>query len=390
VQASWDGRLAGRENLFVAGLAYDASGIGFEASTQLGRLDATRLAVPSGVFVGDSFTHVDADMSNAGFYVADTLSLSDRLTLTVSGRHNRTRIELHDRLGRALDGSHEFEHFNPALSFTAALSDQLTFYASYSESNRTPSPVELTCADEDDPCRLPNAFLADPPLKQVVAETAEAGLRGNWKGGHWHAGVFRTMNDDDILFISAGALTNEGFFANVGRTRRDGIELDASGGTGRTNWFASYTYLEATFRSDFAVPSPNNPAAVGGEVHVRAGDRLPLIPSRLLKAGARFSVGDKLTLGADVLASSGVYFRGDEGNDGEPLDSYAVVNARAEYSAADKLRVFLVVDNLFDREYETFGLFGDAENVLGPGFEDRRFLSPSVPRAAWIGVKLEF
>jgi outer membrane receptor protein involved in Fe transport len=390
LQASAGGRFAGRENLFIAGLAYDASGIGFEASTQLARLDATRLAVPSGIFVGDSFTRVDADMSNTGFYASDTLSLSDRLALTVSGRYNRTRIELHDRLGTALDGSHEFEHFSPAVSLTAALSDDLTFYASYSESNRAPSPVELTCADESDPCRLPNAFLADPPLKQVVAETTEAGLRGKWKGGNWHAGVFRTSNDDDILFISAGALTNEGFFANVGRTRRDGIELDASGGAGRVNWFASYTYLEATFRTDFAVPSPNNPAAVGGQVRVRTGDRLPLIPSRLLKAGARFSVNDKLTLGADVLASSGVYFRGDEGNDGRPLDGYAVVNARAEYAAADKLRVFLVVDNLFDREYETFGLFGDAEDVLGSGFDDRRFLSPSAPRAAWIGVKLEF
>jgi outer membrane receptor protein involved in Fe transport len=389
-QASWTGTLGGRENVFVAGAAYDASGIGFEANTQLGDLDATRLAVPSGVFVGDSFTRVGADMSNAGFYLSNTLSLSERLALTVSGRYNRTRIALHDLLGTALDGNHEFDHFNPAVSLTAGLSDKLAFYASYSESNRAPSPVELTCADEDDPCRLPNAFLADPPLKQVVAETAEAGLRGKWEGGNWHAGAFRTMNDDDILFISAGALTNEGFFANVGRTRRDGIELDASGGTDQVNWFASYTYLEATFRSDFAVPSPNNPDAVGGEVRVRTGDRLPLIPSRLLKAGARFSVGAKLTLGADVLASSGVYFRGDEGNDGDPLDSYAVVNARAEYSAADNLRIFLVVDNLLDREYETFGLFGNAEDVLGPGFEDRRFLSPSVPRAAWLGVKLEF
>ena len=57
----------------------------------------------------------------------------------------------------------------------------------------------MTCADEDDPCRLPNAFLADPPLEDVVARTLEAGLRGSWQYGRWHAGLFRTENEDDIV-----------------------------------------------------------------------------------------------------------------------------------------------------------------------------------------------
>ena len=52
----------------------------------------------------------------------------------------------------------------PRFGITTKLSEQLGAYIGYAETNRTPSPVELTCADPADPCRLPNAFLAYPPL----------------------------------------------------------------------------------------------------------------------------------------------------------------------------------------------------------------------------------
>ena len=84
---------------------------------------------------------------------------------------------LEDQIEDDLDGDHTFQRFNPAVGLTVG-TDALTFYAGYSEASRAPSPVELTCADEDDPCRLPNAFVADPPLEQVVAKTFEAGVRG--------------------------------------------------------------------------------------------------------------------------------------------------------------------------------------------------------------------
>ncbi len=75
--------------------------------------------------------------------------------------------------------------------------------------------------------------------------------------------MFRTTNDDDIVFISAGELTNQGFFDNVGETRRDGLELNLSGDASeRLSWFFDYTWLDATFREDFEVASANNPEAV--------------------------------------------------------------------------------------------------------------------------------
>ncbi|HEX6993946.1 MAG TPA: TonB-dependent receptor [Gammaproteobacteria bacterium] len=391
LQASWSADVRGHPALFVAGLAYDESEIGFHASTELGTLDQSRLAVPGGVFIGDAFTRMNADTKNVGIFVSGTLSLSDRLSVTISGRFNENEVELKDLLGSALDGRHEFDRFNPAIGLTYALSDDVTFYAGYSESNRAPSPVELTCADEDDPCRLPNAFVADPPLEQVVAKTVEAGVRGGDDALRWHAGVFGTTNHDDILFISAGALTNQGFFDNVGRTRRIGVELDASGDLGdRASWFASYTWLEATFRSPLVVPSHHHPLAVDGEIAVERGDRLPLIPDRLLKAGVTVNVTPRFSIGADVLSSGSMHLRGDEGNLVDRVDSYTIASLRGEYALGDTTRIFGSIDNVFDTDYETFGVFGDPEEVLGDEFDDPRFFSPGAPRAAWIGIRVAF
>jgi iron complex outermembrane receptor protein len=390
-QADFSGDLAGHENELIAGLAYDHSDIAFAASTELGMLDATRLAIGSDVFVADAFTRIRADTSDTGLFLTDTLSLTQRTALTLSARYNRIRIRLHDRLGTALNGNHTFARVNPSIGVTRRLGEDTTFYASYSESNRAPSPVELTCAAEDDPCRLPNAFVADPPLEQVVAATLEAGVRGRWTGGGWHAGIFRTTNEDDILFISAGALTNQGYFDNVGQTRRDGIELRIDGGSdGPLRWFANYTYLNATFRNALRVPSPNNPEAVAGEIGVERGDRLPLIPSALLKAGVHWAVTARLELGADLFASAGAYLRGDEGNLAAPLDGYALINVNGRFHVNRNTSLLLSVDNVLGKQYETFGLFGEAVSVLGDGFRNRRFLSPGTPRAAWVSVQLQF
>ena len=388
-QAASSADLNGRGNQLVAGVAYDRNSVDFAASTELGALDQTRLAVPGGFFAGDGFTDLDADSSNLGLFVSNVFSPTDAVALTISARYNRTDVTLEDQLGDELSGKHEFDRFNPAVGITFSATERLTLYAGYSEANRTPSPVELTCADEDDPCKLPNAFIADPPLEQVVAKTFEIGVRGRWNDGRWHAGLFHTSNDDDILFISAGALTNEGFFDNVGRTRREGLELNIDGAAGeRVTWSGSYTYIDATFRTAFAVPSPNNPESVAGEIAVEIGDRLPLIPEQLLKAGLRFAANENLTIGADVYASSSQFFRGDEGNLAEEIDGYALLNLRGEYRVNDNTRLFLSIDNVLDVEYETFGVFGEADDVLGDEFEDPEFLGPGAPRAFWLGVQI--
>ena len=391
VEAQRQGELGTARHRLAVGLTYDSASTGFRSSTELGRLDTTRLAVPGGVLVGDAFTRVDAELDSAALYVSDALRLGERLRLTAAVRFNRTRVVLDDRLGTALDGKHSFSRLNPALSAAFALTPRFTVYAAYGEANRAPSPVELTCADPDAPCRLPNAFLADPPLAQVVARTLEAGLRGDGAVA-WRLGLFEARSEDDILFISAGPLTSQGYFDNVGSTRRRGLELSiASGapaGSARFSWFLHATALKATFEESFAVPSPHHPLAAGSQLAIAPGDRLPLIPARLFKAGASLQLHPRLTLSGRLLHAASARLRGDEANLAPPLASYTVLNLRLDLRLAQRLRIFADVDNVLNERYATFGVFGDADEVLGDGYGPR-FLTPAAPRGAWLGIELK-
>ena len=58
---------------------------------------------------------------------------------------------------------------------TYKFNPNLTVYGGYSESNRAPTPLELGCSSPTNPCIIDNFLIADPPLKQVVSHTYEAG-----------------------------------------------------------------------------------------------------------------------------------------------------------------------------------------------------------------------
>jgi iron complex outermembrane recepter protein len=401
LQLALSSRLLGRGNDLTLGVAYDEGRVSFRSGLEVASLLDDRSTSRTGIFAAEFLTHMASVVTYASAYFADTLSLSERLAVTLSGRYDDARIRLSDRSGASpeLDGSHGFHRFNPAGGITFRATPALALYASYGQSTRAPSPVELACASEDAPCNLPNAFLADPPLDQVVAKSVEAGARGTLRQGlRWHVGGFHTINNDDILFqTTGGAQANVGFFDNVGDTRRAGIELSLSQRLSRLEWFIEYSLVEATFEDRFIVNSPNHPVfdqepsapqiAGDGKLEVPSGARIPGIPRHQANIGCDVAVNDRLSLGADVVLRSGVYLRGDEANLLDTTASYAIVNLRGEYRLGALVTLFARIDNVLDRNYDTFGLLGEPDEVF-PGFEDPRFLGAGPPFGAWVGVKV--
>ena len=394
--------LFGRKNQFIFGAAYQLGEAEFRSKVEVASLQEDRSTNGSGRLVPTEATEVETRTRTWSLYLTNSHYLTPEIALTVAGRFNSTRIEIGDLSGDQpeLNGSHQFNRFNPAVGLTWQATPSLNLYGGYSESSRAPTPVELTCADPDAPCNLPNAFLADPPLEQVVAKSFEGGLRGRVKqlggrdGGYatWNAGVFHTTNENDIIFLSTGGVSaNEGFFDNVGDTVRSGVEVGLNGDYGRLNWSINYTFVNAEFDDPFTAISPNHPVANDdGEIEVEEGDRIPGIPEHMLKLGAYVAVTPQLSLGGDIIYNSGQFLRGDEANLLDETGAYTVVNLRGEYKLSEHLAVLAKVDNLFDAEYETFGLLGEPEEVLGPAFDDPRFLGPGAERGAWIGVRIEF
>jgi iron complex outermembrane recepter protein len=113
------------------------------------------------------------------------------------------------------------------------------------------------------------------------------------------------------------------------------------------------------------------------------------VPQHNVKTGLSADIR-RLTLGMSVMANSNQYLRGDEANLLPALDRFTVVNLTAGYQILRNVALTGRVTNLFDSEHSTFGLLGEADEVLGDDFDDSRFVSPSAPRAAWIGVRVSF
>lgn len=398
LQLSRDGLLAGIRHRLAVGLAVDRGKTRFTQAEQEGDFTADR-----GIEVeGDDDFEIDTSVVGRNrydsLYITDVLSLTDSIDLTLSARYMVARVSIADRSGDEpeLDGSHRFSRLSPAVGATWRVQPGLTAYGGYAEGFRVPTAVELTCADPDDPCALPVAFVADPPLEAVISRTLEAGLRGRlFNLARWNAGIFMSNLKNDILFTSLSA--GRGFFSNVPRTRREGFELGlTSEAGGRFDWFANYSYVRATYQSDVSLfngvaneADPSTPETTS----VSRGNRLPGVPSQLLKAGVRWHVDDQLSFGGTTQVIASQFLRGDEANAERKLGGYAVFNLQADYRLMPGWRVFGRVNNVFDRRYATLGAYNrvafDAASEplegVGPG-PVSRFVSPGMPRAFWLGV----
>ena len=388
-QATVTRQLAGRDNHFVAGASVDGARSHYSSETELAYLTDTRGTLGGGLFDRDADVRLRTSVAHVAAFAGDYLTVLPRLTISGSARLTHSAMRLRDRLGDDLNGDHTFTAFNAAGGATFEFRPVLSLFGGLSRSTRVPTPSELSCADPDDPCRLPNAFLSDPPLQMVVAHTWEGGARGRWRGASWAAAAFNTRSRDDIIFVSSGPLTNHGHFENVGTTNRAGLELTGAGGTGPAGiqWRASYTYLRATFVSPLVLGSANHPDAVDGEIAVEAGDSIPNVPRHVAKADLLVPVGH-LDLAASVSRMSPQYLRGDEANQLLPIDPATTVNLMAGYRLGRGVTITARVTNVFDTRPASFGVLGEADDVLGDGYDDPRFLSPSAPRAAWIGIEL--
>lgn len=402
--------LFGHDNHFVFGGSVDRSHTDFQSGVELGVVDPMLQVLNSGFFVdtpeNTGFTatpvNLSADNDYYGIFASDTFNLTRALAVTASGRYNLAEIALFDRRGAALSGSNRYSRFNPAIGATYKFGPGLTAYAGYSEGNRIPTPSEIECSNPAQPCLLPSSLAADPPgLRQVVSHTYEAGLRGHFAAPErlpgrfgWHFGLYRTDLDDDIYAVATSLST--GYFANVGATRRQGIEAGITYKDAKWSVFGNYSLVDATFESSFLLPSPNNPQAdAGGDIRVRPGDRLPGIPLHQLKVGADYRITPNWSVGAAFSFFSSQYLRGDESNQNAALPGYEVVDLHSTYTITRNFQVFFDVRNLLNAKYATFGQYGDASGVGAPGVApgtgaDSRFFAPAAPLAMIGGLRIRF
>ncbi|MES2499411.1 MAG: TonB-dependent receptor [Pseudomonadota bacterium] len=442
-QFTFDQDLMGKENQFVIGAGYDYSLIRFKQTEQanisaesesigdvigLGAgsedvFDPTRR--PS--FEGDGVLPVRQTVGLTGkqytarLFANNTLSLNEKWHLNTGASWNFTRIDNVDTLRgdysptntTSLTARDSYTRLNPTIGLTHTPTKELTWYTSYSESSRAPTAIEVGCSNPANPCLLPAALADDPPLNQVVAKTYEFGGRGKLTDNiNWNAGIYQAVNHDDIQFTAANSQTGAGYFKNIGRTKRQGVDFGLNGLVNRFNWSASYSFVKATYDTDVDFVNGSNSEGVDtdGIYTARSGDRIPVIPQHQLKLRGQFAVTPNWNIGTNLVGYSSQYVLGNENNSHQSnaaqcnggddcatgrgkLSGYVVVNLDTQYNFGNGWKLFAKATNIFDRDYNLSGRLAeslfDSNGVFG---EEAKVLSvlPGAPRAAWIGARYEF
>ena len=417
LQVSSEHMLFGHDNQFSIGASFDYAATRYYTGSQIGLIDSQLTVEPSDLDVYTTEAAADASdgvasatpvsvdsvVQTLSGFVTDAFSVTQALTVTASGRYNLTHIDLYDQLGTDLDGLNRFAHFNPALGATYAITPAVTAYGGWSTNTRTPTASEIECSNPLQPCLLPASLASDPPnLKQVISQTYEAGLRGRVKGLlvdedslSWNASVFRTDLHNDIYTIATSIY--QGYSANIGDTRRQGLEAGLNYRAPRWSGYLNYSLVQATFQSAFSEPSasPWYPAQyldADGNLDIARGNHLPGIPENRIKLGADFYVFPTWSVGVTLTAVGSAYYVGDEANHLQTVPGYLVLGLHTHWQATEHLALFAQISNLLDRQYSTWGVLGDPTGVNAPGVSDTdalpQFQSPAAPFQLVAGVKL--
>lgn len=386
------------------GATYDRNTVRYEQYTQDAWLhEGQRVIYADEAAPVTFFSGVAGSTHATGVYATDTWSIGDHTHVTGSLRWNDLRLQ--SRLSSADVGErpsqpHALRELNPSLGIARAVGRWVLF-ANASQSNRAPTVIELGCADPAQPCRLPTGLQADPPLQQVVSRGLQLGTR--WKSGERldaSIELYRTDNRNDILFLRAPN-TQQGYFANVGRTRYQGADIDVGGHEGRWWWHAGYGLLLATYESHGLLTAGER------TMDMRPGMRIAGLPRHHLKLSLDWNATSRLTLGGDLAAVSCSVSNGNE--DGRISDEtpdaradwstpgYGLLNLHASYAPDATWQLYARVDNVFDRRYSTYGALADdalpegrliRPQVAAGERPPTLFVAPGAPRLFTVGVHI--
>jgi outer membrane receptor protein involved in Fe transport len=405
-QVTNDGDLFGLKNHVVAGASFDGSDSIFSGRNAIGGFDPYTNEYLGPGYVQDqpdegiNPVRVVSTTRYYGVFGQDILTIAPKLDLSLAGRFNDAETDLHDKLGGPVTGQHSYNRFNPSAGLTYRLLPELQLYGSYSETNRVPTPQELSCASAANPCTLLSFFVGDPNLKQVVSRTFELGARGSIAdvmGGKlgWNADYFHTKDHDDLIYETVNTLLGYAYYTNAGQTLRQGVEANVHYDTAALHAVLGYAFTDATFQSPLLLGSDANPGSdANGNIHVVPGDRIPNIPRHRGTVLVDYKLTDRWTVGGNVILQSAQYRVGDEANLAKPVGGYVLVNLHSSYRITDAVTVFGVLNNAFDQRYATYGSFADFSSLPFPlvpgGVTDTRTASPGMPIAAYGGVKVAF
>ncbi len=403
MQLTSDYKIQKHENQLVVGGGYNYGKTHYTVASQ----DAVFTPSAYEIATNPLATNVNITGQNAysNLFATDTFSVYDWMHVNASVNWATAHVKTYDAINASSDTANylgnniNFQRVNPSAGITVNPFDALglktpmedfTTYFNYNEGFRAPTSVELSCSSPSAPCSLPNSFVSDPPnLKPVVSHTMEAGLRGKFSQAlKWNFALYQTINTNDILFLNQTS-SGQGYFANVGTTRRQGLELGLSGLVlDSLNWYISYGFVDATYQSSAVLNngltlSDGSPATDA----ISPGNHIPSIPQNTFKFGSEYEFFHNFFFGGDLQYVSSQYARGDDQNLYPQIPNYTIVNLNSRYVINKHIELFAMGRNIFDAHYASFG---QMSNNLFNNNNPSQFQGPGAPATAYAGIRIHW
>ncbi|HEX7156304.1 MAG TPA: TonB-dependent receptor [Burkholderiaceae bacterium] len=304
-----------------------------------------------------------------GPYVQTEAKLGDAWRFLAGARYTRVNFESSNHLPASAPayGSIGYSGVGPTAGVVFRATPRVSAYLSYGRGFETPTLNELAY-------RPDGSAGLNTALQAASSNNLELGAKAALADGA-RAGIAlfttRTHNDLVVRTNSGGRST----YANVDRTRRDGIEASVDWPlSARWSFAASATAIDARFETAFltcaAAPctTPSLPVA--------AGNKLPAVPARDGYVELKYRA-DWADLTLDARTQSALFV--DDRNT-DHAGGYAAVDfslARTLQLGSSQPRVFARVDNLLDRGYAGSVIVNEANS---------RFFEPALGRTWLIGV----
>ncbi len=257
-----------------------------------------------------------------GPYLQDEIKLSDSLRLIAGVRYDRVLFDFDDRITASNSKTEKMSKVTPRCGLVYMYQKDSNLYANYAQAFRTPTIGQMFTY---------SGTSANPDLKPEEATNYEIGLHHRFNEFlKTNVSLYWMELDNEIWFDNATSK-----YQNCGKTSHKGIETGLDFKISKSlSGFANYTYSVAK-----------------NESGSYKGEYLISIPIYKASSGLHFATDFGLSWDLAITYIGSSYI--DSTNDNK-LPSYTTADTKVSYQYK-AMKIFLAVDNLLDKEYNSYG-----------------------------------
>jgi len=303
-------------------------------------------------------------VASTGVFVQGRYEINDAWALLAGLRYDELSYDVTDKfLSNGDDsGQLDFDEISPSFAINHRM-DSGVLFASYSSSFETPTTNELANPDGS------GGF--NTSLVAQTADNFELGFKRSNENLYYEIAVFTIDLENELIPFELAAFPGRTFFANVGSSKRNGIETALSWKSNSgLQVDASYTWSDFKFE-DFVDDNGND----------FSGNQLPGLPRQFGYLGFSYNTESGVSGTFETIYSGDLY--ANNANSAN-VSSYTIANLRLGYDFQNgkwMIRPYIGINNLFDESYNS--------NIRINAFGGRYF-EPAPTRNFYAGVVVNF